>query len=254
MIANATPRGGLDWVPERVLSVTAHPDDSEFRWAATVARLTAEGADVTYLVVTDGSQGGEDPAVPDAELAATREAEQRAAAAVLGVREVRFLGLRDGWLVADVALRRLIVREIRRVRPQLILAMSPDRRLVSGRIGEDHPDHLATGEATLQAVYPDARNPRAFRELLAEGLEPFRVEELWITAPQDADHLVDVSGFVERKLEALACHRSQITKEGPARPAVPWESLQRSIRERLAATGAPAGYAAAEGFRRLVLR
>jgi len=253
-MAEAEPRGGLEWLPERVLCVCAHPDDSEFGFGATVARLTAEGSEVTYVVVTDGSQGGEDPAIPDADLAATREAEQRAAAAVLGVHEVHFLGLHDGSLLPDLSLRRLIVREIRRARPQLVLTQSPARALVSGRIGVDHPDHLAVGEATLEAVYPDARNPRAFRDLLADGLEPVRVEEVWIAAPQGGDHLVDVSGFVDRKLQALACHKSQITKEGPARPAVAWTALQTSIRERLAAAGEPAGYGAAESFRRLVMR
>lgn len=246
-----TSRGGLDWLPERVLCVCAHPDDSEFGFGATVARLVAEGAEVTYVVVTDGSQGGEDPAVPDEGLAATREAEQRAAAKVLGVREVRFLGRPDGRVVADLTLRGLIVREIRRARPQLVLTQSPARALVSGRIGVDHPDHLAVGEATLQAVYPDSRNPRAFRELLREGLEPVRVEEVWIAAPQSGDHLVDVSGFVEKKLEALSCHRSQVEHDSPARPP---RDLDRFIRERLAAQGEPAGYAAAEGFRRLVTR
>lgn len=250
-MAEAAGRGGLEWLPERVLCVSAHPDDSEFGYGATVARLTAEGAEVTYVVVTDGSQGGEDPAVPDQELTLTREAEQCAAAQVLGVREVRFLGLPDGRLVANVELRRLIVREIRRSRAQLVLTQSPVRALVSGRIGVDHPDHLATGEATLEAVYPDARNPRAFRELLAEGLEPVRVEEVWIAAPQGGDHLVDVSGFVDKKLEALACHRSQIDHHSAARPRA---SLEQFIRERLAAAGEPARYGAAEGFRRIVTR
>lgn len=253
-MAEDRARGGLEWLPERVLCVCAHPDDSEFGFGATVARLAAEGSEVTYVVVTDGSQGGEDPDVPDAELAAIREAEQQAAAAVLGVREVRFLGLPDGRVVADVALRGLIVREIRRARPQLVLTQSPVRALVSGRVGVDHPDHLAVGEATLQAVYPDARNPRAFRELLREGLEPFRVEEIWMAAPRSGDHLVDVSAFVDKKLEALSCHRSQLTKEGPARPRRPWSELRQFIRDGLAAQGEPAGYAAAEGFRRLVTR
>lgn len=250
-MSEVASRGGLEWLPERVLCVCAHPDDSEFGFGATVARLVAEGAEVTYVVVTDGSQGGEDPAVPDEGLAATRQAEQRAAAKVLGVREVRFLGQPDGRVVADLALRGLIVREIRRARPQLVLTQSPARALVSGRIGVDHPDHLAVGEATLQAVYPDSRNPRAFRELLGEGLEPVRVEEVWIAAPQSGDHLVDVSGFVDKKLEALSCHRSQVDHSSAARPR---RDLERFIRERLAAQGEPAGYAAAEGFRRLVTR
>lgn len=247
----AAAGGGLDWLPERVLCVCAHPDDPEFGFGATVARLTAEGAQVTYVIATDGSQGGEDPAVPDAELAALRQAEQRAAAAVLGVREVCFLGLPDGRLVADLALRGLIVREIRRTRAQLVLTQSPARALVSGRIGVDHPDHLAVGEATLQAVYPDSRNPRAFRELLRQGLGPVRVEEVWIAAPQSGEHLVDVSDFVDKKLQALACHRSQVDNPSAVRPR---GAVERFVRERLAEQGEPAGYAAAEGFRRLVTR
>lgn len=250
-MAEAEPRGGLEWLPERVLCVCAHPDDSEFGFGATVARLTSEGSEVTYVVVTDGSQGGEDPTIPDAELAVIRESEQRAAAEVLGVRDVRFLGLPDGRVVPDLSLRRLIVREIRRARPQLVLTQSPARALVSGRIGVDHPDHLAVGEVTLEAVYPDARNPRAFRDLLADGLEPVRVEEVWIAAPGGGDHLVDVSGFVDKKLEALACHKSQIDNHSHARPR---RALEQFIRERLAAADESAGYGAAEGFRRLNTR
>lgn len=244
------PGGGLDWVPERALAICAHPDDPEFSFGATVARLAAAGTQVTYTVVTDGTQGGEDPGVPDAELAVVRRAEQRAAASVLGVHEVRFLGQPDGGVVADLALRRLLVREIRLARAQLVLTQSPARALVQGRIGVDHPDHLAVGEAALQAVYPDARNPRAFRELLAEGLEPVRVEEVWVAVHEGADHLVDVSAFVDKKLEALICHVSQT---GPSRGRTPAE-FERSLRARLAAQGKPAGYAAAEAFRRIVTR
>lgn len=250
MTSQAEEGGGLGWLPERVLCICAHPDDSEFGCGATVARLAAGGARVTCVVVTDGTQGGSDPSVPDEEVAAVRREEQRAAAAVLGVHEVRFLGESDGRVVADLALRRRIVREIRLARPQLVLTQSPSRAFISGGMGVDHPDHLAVGEATLQAVYPDARNPRAFPELLAEGLEPVRVEEVWLASPRGADHLVDVSDFVDRKLAALACHRSQIDGSPARTPA----DLEQFIRERLAAQGAPAGYAAAEGFRRLVAR
>ncbi|MGH7910131.1 MAG: PIG-L deacetylase family protein [Candidatus Dormibacteraceae bacterium] len=241
--------GGLEWLPERVLCVCAHPDDPEFGFGATAARLAAEGAAVTYLLVTDGTQGGEDPSLPDADLASIRRREQSAAAAVLGVQEVRFLGQPDGQVVADLALRARIVREIRRARPQLVLTQSPVRALVSGRIGGDHPDHLAVGEATLQAVYPDSRNPRAFRELLLEGLEPVRVEEVWLSSWMGADHVVDVSGYVEKKLEALACHASQIDK-----PTRPLSELEGFIRSMLAERGRASGYEYGEGFRRLDTR
>jgi LmbE family N-acetylglucosaminyl deacetylase len=231
---------------ERVLVVCAHPDDAEFGFGATVARLADQGSEVTYVVCTDGSQGGEDPAVPDEELTLTRYQEQRDAAAVLGVRDVVFLGHRDGHLFPDLELRRELVREIRRHRPDLVLAQSPLRVLGSG-IGAYHPDHLAVGEATLQAVYPDSRNPRAFRELLQEGLEPHRVREVWVGATQEPDHFVDVTDYIDRKIQAIECHRSQLGKphhgsDGPGK----W------IRERLHAVGEQAGYEYAEGFRRLV--
>ncbi|MBO0688872.1 MAG: PIG-L family deacetylase [Candidatus Dormibacteraeota bacterium] len=231
---------------ERVLVVCAHPDDAEFGFGATVARLADQGSAVTYVVCTDGSQGGEDPAVPDQELTSTRYREQREAAAVLGVRDVVFLGHRDGHLVPDLELRRELVREIRRHRPDLVLAQSPLRVLNSG-IGAYHPDHLAVGEATLQAVYPDSRNPRAFRDLLQEGLEPHRVQEVWVGAAQEPDHFVDVTDYIDRKIQAIECHRSQLGKphhgsDGPG----------KRIRERLRAAGEQAGYEYAEGFRRLV--
>jgi LmbE family N-acetylglucosaminyl deacetylase len=164
---------------ERVLVVSAHPDDPEFGFGATVARLAREGAEVTYVVCTDGAQGGEDPAVPDLELTETRYQEQREAAEVLGVREVVFLGYRDGHLTPSLELRRAITREIRKAKPDLVLTHYPARTL-SAPIGALHPDHLAVGEATLAAVYPDSRNPRAFQELLQEGHEPHRVKEVWV--------------------------------------------------------------------------
>ena len=145
---------------ERVLVVAAHPDDPEFGFGASVARLASDGAEVYYAICTDGSQGGEDPSVPDAELTTVRYAEQRAAAEVLGVTDVVFLGFRDGYLAPTVELRRAITREIRRFKPDLVMTHSPVRSLSVG-IGASHPDHLAVGEATMAAVNPDSRNPRA---------------------------------------------------------------------------------------------
>ena len=165
---------------QRVLVVSAHPDDPEFGFGATVAKFARDGAEVFYCVVTDGSQGGEDPHVPDEELTATRYQEQRCAAAKLGVADITFLGFRDGYVEADVELRKAITADIRRRKPDLVLTHAPVRMLVTQGIGGFHPDHLAVGEATLRAVYPDARNPRAYRELLAEGLEPHKVREVWL--------------------------------------------------------------------------
>ena len=229
---------------ERVLVVSAHPDDPEFGFGGTVAKLASEGVEVTYVICTDGSQGGEDPTVPDVELTETRYREQRAAAAVLGVKDVVFLGFKDGHLRADLELRMAISREIRRVRPDAVFTHNPQRVLGIG-IGASHPDHLAVGEAAFAAVYPDARNPRAFRELLSEGLEAHKVKEIWIGAWMDGDHIVDVSAFMEKKIEALKQHLSQFTKPGQET-----FGFEKFIRERMQETGKKIGVEYAEGFRR----
>jgi len=225
--------------------VTAHPDDPEFAFGASVAKLAADGADVWYVVCTDGSQGGEDPSVPDAELTATRYAEQRAAAEVLGVRDVVFLGFRDGHLAADVELRKAITREIRRFKPDLVLTHAPTRVIGIG-IGASHPDHLAVGEATLSAVYPDARNPRAFRDLLEEGLDAHKVREVWLPGFDAADHYVDATELIDKKIEAIRCHRSQFEK-----PGMDPDAPDRWIRDRMKQVGERAGFTYAEGFRKL---
>ncbi|HEX6548605.1 MAG TPA: PIG-L deacetylase family protein [Candidatus Dormibacteraeota bacterium] len=232
---------------ERVLVVSAHPDDPEFGSGATIAKLAQEGAEVYYCICTDGSQGGEDPSVPDQELTRRRYAEQRDAAAVLGVKEVCFLGFRDGSLAPTVELRRAITAEIRRRKPDLVITHSPNRALATQGIGASHPDHLAVGEATLSAVYPDARNPRAYSEQLLRGLEPHKVREVWVNAIDVSDHFVEISEqLLETKLKAIMCHRSQFEK-----PDVDPDAPAKWIRERMKRIGEKAGYEYAEGFKRL---
>jgi LmbE family N-acetylglucosaminyl deacetylase len=195
---------------ERILVVTAHPDDVDFGAAGTVATWTKAGYEVTYCVVTNGDAGGFDPDVPRSEIAGIRQAEQRAAAAEVGVSDVRFLGWPDGRLEPTLDLRRDIARVIRQVRPQRVLTSSPERNW--DRIAASHPDHMAAGEATLRAVYPDARNPFAFPELLAdEGLEAWTVPEVWLTASPRTDHVVDVTDVVELKFAALKSHVTQVS-------------------------------------------
>ena len=225
--------------------MTAHPDDPEFGFGASVAKLAGDGADVFYVICSDGCQGGEDPSVPDAELSATRYSEQRAAAEVLGVKDVVFLGFRDGSLAPTVELRKAIVREIRRFKPDLVLTHTPVRSLAIG-IGASHPDHLAVGEATLSAVYPDARNPRAFRELLVEGLEAHKVKEVWLPGFENPDHYVDATGLVDKKIEAILCHRSQFEK-----PGFDSDGPSKWIRDRMRQAGEKAGFEYAEAFRKL---
>ena len=194
---------------ERVLVVTAHPDDVDFGAAGTVASWTAAGTAVTYCLVTSGDAGGFDD-TPREEMAALREAEQRDAAAAVGVTDLVFLGHRDGAVTVTPELRRDIARVVRRVRPQRVLTQSPE--WYWERIGASHPDHRATGEAALVAVYPDARHPFAYPELLAdEGLEPWAVPETWLMAcpPERVNQVVDIGPTIGAKLDALRAHRSQ---------------------------------------------
>jgi LmbE family N-acetylglucosaminyl deacetylase len=195
----------------RVLVVTAHPDDVDFGSAGTVAAFTAAGIDVTYCIVTNGDAGGSDRVMPRGEMAALRQEEQRAAAAQVGVTDVRFLGHPDGRVQATLDLRRDISRVIREVRAERVITQSPERNWEF--IFASHPDHLAAGEAAVCAVYPDARNPFAHPELLeVEGLEPWTVHELWIMGPggAQASIAVETTATVERKVAALMCHKSQM--------------------------------------------
>jgi LmbE family N-acetylglucosaminyl deacetylase len=200
----ARPSGPAEHV-ERALCVLAHPDDVDFGSAGTVASWTAAGTEVTYCIVTDGDAGGFDE-TPRDRMGPLRQEEQRAAAKAVGVDDVRFLGYPDGRLELTLDLRRDISRVIRQVRPQRVLTSSPERWF--DRIGASHPDHMTVGESTLRAVYPDARNPFAFPELLGdEGLEAWTVSEVWLGASPRADDVTDV---LERKWAALGSHVSQV--------------------------------------------
>lgn len=197
-----------DEAVERILVVTAHPDDVDFGSAGSVARWVDLGVEVAYCIVTDGDAGGFDPNVPRSEIPGIRRAEQIAAAKAVGVTDVTFLGYPDGRLESTLELRRDISRQIRRVRPKRVVTQSPERSYT--RIYASHPDHLATGEATLCAVYPDARNPYAHVKLLAdEGLDAWTVEEVLIAVGSKPDVFVDITDTFDRKIEALLCHASQ---------------------------------------------
>ena len=193
---------------QRILVINAHPDDVDFSAAGTVALWTDAGIEVTYCIVTDGDAGGHDPSVPRAEMAQLRRAEQTAAAKQVGVHDLRFLGYPDGRVEATLALRRDLARVIRQVRPDRLVCPSPERNYA--RLGTSHPDHRAVGSAALDAVYPDARNPFAFPELLAgEGLEPWTVREVWIAGSPQPAHFVDITDNFPRKVAALRAHESQ---------------------------------------------
>lgn len=202
-----TVDAGTDGVG-RVLVIAAHPDDVDFGAAGSVAVWTAAGIDVAYCIVTDGDAGGSDRSISRADMASLRRDEQRRAAEVVGVSEVIFLGFPDGRLAPDLELRRAITRIIRRFRPDRVVCPSPERNW--SRIHASHPDHLATGEAAICAVYPDSRNPFAFPDLLDDGLEPHTVTETWLMATDRADRAVDATETFDLKVAALKSHRSQV--------------------------------------------
>jgi LmbE family N-acetylglucosaminyl deacetylase len=227
------------WSPEtetfgRALVVCAHPDDVDFGAAGTVATLVKGGTEVRYCIVTNGEAGGSDRAQTRAEMAEIRQDEQRAAAATVGVHDVTFLGYADGRLECSIELRRDISRVIRQFKPDLVIAPSPERNL--GIIYASHPDHLAAGEAAVDAVYPDARNPFAHPELLEEGLEPHTVPNLWLTAAPQTNVAVDTTDQFAKKVAALACHKSQ----GGDDPAIE-ERISQWGRGNAAAVGLPEG-------------
>jgi LmbE family N-acetylglucosaminyl deacetylase len=196
---------------ERALVVTAHPDDVDFGAAGTVANLTDTGVDVTYCLVTDGQAGGFDPTISRREMATIRRDEQTKAAAEVGVTDLVFLGHMDGEVQFSMELRHELSRVIRQVRPQVVITQSPQVNISS--VYASHADHVATGQATWTAVYPDARNPFAFPELLTSGYEPWAADEIWIMfgagEPNAPVEVIDITHQIERKLRALRCHESQ---------------------------------------------
>ncbi|HZA05395.1 MAG TPA: PIG-L deacetylase family protein [Propionibacteriaceae bacterium] len=231
------------------LVVFAHGDDAEWFFGGTVARLVGQGAEVNYVVCTDGSSGGVDMSVSNEELAATRAAEQRAAAEVLGVKDVVFLGYANDELSVTVDLKRDLVRQIRRFRPDLVLALAP-YRVMDAPVDWSHGDHIAAGEATLQAVYPESLMPRIYPELLAEGWSPHEVTEVWVPAMTDADLYLDVTEVVEIKLAAIWCHTSQ---NGEANGDRQW-LLEHRVAPEMTQAGQRIGCRYAERFRRIPIR
>lgn len=220
-----------EFLPTKALLVVAHPDDVDFGAAGTVATLVDHGVEVVYGLVTSG-QAGEPAHLSPAELTEIRQKEQTDAAAIVGVTELHWLGFPDGHLVADLELRKAIARLIRIVKPDLVITQTPVRNLE--RIYAAHPDHLAAGEATVSAVYPDARNGHSFPELLDEGHEPHSVPRLWLMAGTEANLHVDITDRLERKIEALIAHHSQNDDRA--------EGLPVMIREWAKANATAAGH------------
>ncbi|MDQ6670531.1 MAG: PIG-L family deacetylase [Chloroflexota bacterium] len=203
--------GQLPTMPEgnRVLVVMAHPDDAEFGCGGTIARWASAGKEINYVLCTSGDKGSSDPDVIPYRLAQTRRSEQINAAHALGARDVAFLSYEDGTLTNTIALRRDIVREIRRFQPDAVICQDPTMRFGGNRY-INHPDHRAAGDACLDAVYPSARDPHVFPELLIEEFLPHKVREVFMSTSQGADIWIDITDCFERKLEGLRQHKSQV--------------------------------------------
>jgi LmbE family N-acetylglucosaminyl deacetylase len=225
---------------ERVMVITAHPDDSEFGAGGTVAKMVKQGREVSYVVVTNGNKGTSDRSMTPARLAGIREAEQRQAAHVLGVERVDFLGYEDGEVEDTRQLRLDITRQIRRWRPDLVITQNPHRTY---NLYASHRDHRITAGVVLDCVYPLARDHLAFPELLPEH-EPHNVREVHLSQWENPHLVVDIAETMDVKLKALACHQSQLTS---------FPDVEARVRERAAALGRPHGYAYAEAFDRIVM-
>jgi LmbE family N-acetylglucosaminyl deacetylase len=225
--------------PDRLLVIVAHPDDADFGPAATIASWTDRGTVAELVCCTSGDAGSDDADADPVELALLREAEQRAAADVIGYRAVHFLHQPDGALENDLPLREELVRIIRGMRPDAVMTSDPTHLFTADGFVQ-HTDHRAAGSAAADAVYPAARNAMAFPHLAKSGLAPHVVRRLYLFWPGEPDEWVDVSGYVDRKLRALRAHASQL--RDPA-------AVDERVRVRLAEQGALVGVAAAEAFR-----
>lgn len=227
---------GLNMDRKRVLVIAAHPDDPEFGCAATMAKWAAQGQQVDYLLLTSGDQGNRDRLVHPSEIAARREAEQRAAAEILGINSVTFLRYPDGMVVNDMDLRRRLCGLIRTFRPHAIVTIDPWRPY------QLHPDHRAAGYAALDA----ARGSHAwhlFPEQL-NGLEPWRVKEVYLFWTNAPDYWEDVSDYMDLRCQSLRQHVSQLRGNE--------DGVEARVRQSARDTGEPLGYAYAEAFKRLV--
>jgi LmbE family N-acetylglucosaminyl deacetylase len=224
-----------------VMVVAAHPDDADFLAGGTVARLAQEGHEVTYVVVTNGSKGSGHRSLTPEQLVCIRHEEQRRAAEVLGVRRVEFLDYEDGEVEDTRDLRRAITRQIRFWRPDLIITLNPHRTY--GNFPGWHRDHRTTGRVVMDCVYPLARDHLAFPEQLAEA-EPHKVREVYLIQWEQPRLVIDITETIDRKLEAIRCHVSQISD---------FNDFETRIRNRAETTGKESGYRYAEGFDSIVV-
>ena len=224
----------------RVLVVTAHPDDMEFGAAGTLARWADQGAEVTLCIGTDGSTGTQDASQAGEELKRIRMDESQRAADVIGINEVIWLGYRDGYVEYTLDLRRDVARVFRKYKPHRFMVMDPTPTLEDRFI--NHPDHRAIGQASLDVSMTAGTTPGHFPELIDEGLQPWRgLREVWVAGPGLMPNVVDITTTIDRKIEALMCHKSQVGDNA--------EDVAKFVRQYTSETGKSAGYEYGESFR-----
>lgn len=260
-MADRNAPGALAVVTEpdfEALVIGAHPDDNDFGAAGLSALWASQGKKVAWAVMTDGTEGSEVPSADASELMLTREEEQRAACEVLGVQALEFLRFPDGHLQNSEEARRAVVKLIRKYRPRVIITHDPTQHIFAPDPDEkpdetaylNHPDHRATGNIVLDAIFPAAGNPRSYRELLAEGLLPYRVHEVYFFMSGQDNTYVDISKVIEIKAKGLRCHVTQFGPEADMLKGIK-EWGAESAKEAKEKKGLDIEYA--EAFRRIKL-
>jgi LmbE family N-acetylglucosaminyl deacetylase len=199
-------------IPQKILVILAHPDDPEFFCGATIAKWVQEGNSISYLLITRGEKGINDQFHPEStnEIIKIRKSEQKKAATILGVQEIRYLNQPDGYLRPSINLRRLIVREIRQIKPDIVVTCDPTNYYMRDAY-INHPDHRAAGQIVIDSVFPAVQNPAFYPDLLLmQNLSVHHIKEIWLSLPLNANIKINVTGFWPTKIEALHAHSSQI--------------------------------------------
>lgn len=224
------------------MGVGAHPDDLDFLAGGSLAKFAASGADVHYLILTDGSNGTAKQDLAATQLVAMRRAEQDAAAAATGAVSSEFLNYKDGELEVTLALKKDIVRIIRILKPDTVITFDPSLLYYAPRDFINHPDHRAAGQATLDAIFPLARDHLSFPDLQAEGYEPHKVKTVLLSNFEKQDFFIDITDTIDAKIAALTAHASQMPNMA---------TVEQTVRNTAAQTGAILGTPYAEGFVRI---
>jgi LmbE family N-acetylglucosaminyl deacetylase len=228
--------------PKIVLGVAAHPDDLDFGASGTLAKYAAQGAKVYYLLLTDGSKGSEDRTLASDQLVKIRQQEQRAAIKAIDATNVEFLNYPDGMLEVTMDVKRDIVKAIRTLKPDVVVTMDPGMLYMPERGFINHPDHRAAGQATLDAVFPLARDHLSFPELCEAGYEPHKVATILLINFTNNNYYEDITATLDKKFAALNEHTSQIGD---------MDMVRQRFTDMAATTGAKAGYKFAESFLRI---